>query len=183
MPDAMKAARVMGLSEIADEFRRLDGRRRKQGLSLGEAERYNTLFAQLSDHLASYERHRKVDVRQFLRVRSRMELIIRTGATEVRAVCHDFGGGGCAVSCPTLFHLDDDVWLDGAVIEGTRYPLHGRSVIAWTRLPSAGGKVHGYGLKFAIDSPKMRDEVDRLLYRVLDAFLAGDESRPHVVAL
>src|SRR4051794_33303906 len=129
MPDAMRApAPPMGLSEIAEEFKRLDVQRRGRGLSLGEAERYNALFARLSEVLASNERHRRSDVRQFLRVKFRMEMVIRTPSAELVAQCSDFGGGGCAITCPTSFHLNDDVWLDGAILEGTRHPLHGRSV-------------------------------------------------------
>jgi hypothetical protein len=180
MPDAMRVpVAPMGLSEIAEEFKRLDNRRRSQGLSMGEAERYNALFARLSDVLASNERHRRVDVRQFLRVKFRMELVVRTSGGELLATCADFGGGGCSVTCPALFHLGDDVWLDGAIIEGQRLLLHGRSVVAWARLPSAGSAQHGYGLRFAIDSPRMRDQIDRVLYRVLDLFLNDGRTGPH----
>lgn len=183
MPDgSRREPRLMGLSEVAEEFRRLDGKRRTQGLSLGQAERYHNLCAQLSDHLASNERHRKLDVRQFLRVRFRMELIVRTGSGELRAQCHDFGGGGCMVSCPSVFQLGDDVWLDGAIIEGTRMPLHGRAQVAWTRLPKLGTSAHGYGLKFVFESTEMRDQVDRVLYRVLDRFL-GAQTDDHQLAI
>ena len=58
MPDALRAPAAPGLSEIADEFKELDGRRRGQGLSLSEAERYNALFARLSEVLASNESQR-----------------------------------------------------------------------------------------------------------------------------
>ena len=102
-----------------------------------------------------------------------MELVVRTPNGELLAACNDFGGGGCAVSCAASFHLNDDLWLDGAIIEGVRHPLHGRSVVPWARLPSAGSALHGYGLRFAIDSPSMRDQIDRALYRVLDLFLNG----------
>ena len=57
---------VQGLTEIAEEFKRLDLKRRNGGLSLGEAERYNALFANLSDVLASGERHRKADGRALI---------------------------------------------------------------------------------------------------------------------
>jgi Tfp pilus assembly protein PilZ len=164
----------MGLSEIASEFKRLDEKRRQHGLSLGEAGRYNALFTQLSDALTAGERHRRVDLRQFLRVRSRMELIVRTRAGEIKAACRDFGGGGCAIESPALFELGGDVYLDGAVLEGKRFPLHGRAVVAWARLPTTVTAGHGFGLKFAIESQEMRDQIDRLLYRVLDAFLHDD---------
>jgi hypothetical protein len=99
-----------------------------------------------------------------------MALILRTSHGEVLAGCQDFGGGGCAVSTSEVFHLNDDVWLDGAVIEGVRHPLHGRGVVVWARLPTVNSP-QGYGLRFAIDSREMRDQVDRVMYRVLDAFL------------
>jgi PilZ domain len=160
-----------GLSDIAEEFRELDTLRRHQGLSMTDAERYHALFARLSDALASCERHRRVDARQFLRVQFDMALVLRTPQGEALAACHDFGGGGCAVSASEIFHLNDDVWLDGAVIEGIRHPLHGRAVVAWARLPTSLSPAQGYGLRFAIDSRDMRDQVDRVMYRVLDAFL------------
>ena len=180
MPDAVRAVGSgPGLCEIAEQFRELDLKRRHGGLSLSDAERYNALFGRLSDALASSERHRRVDVRQFLRVRFPMELVIRTGDAELRATCHNFGGGGCYVATPRLFSLGDDVWLDGAVLggggAGHRYALHGRSIVAWTRLPPAGATEHGYGLRFAIDSLQMRDQIDRVLYRVLDLFLNAAE--------
>lgn len=182
MPDAVRAVGPgPGLCEIAEQFRELDQQRRGGGLSLSDAERYNVLFGRLSDALASSERQRRVDVRQFLRVHFPMEMVIRTRDTELRAACHNFGGGGCYVSTPSRFSLGDDVWLDGAVLgsggAGQRYALHGRSVVAWTRLPVAGASEHGYGLRFAIDSTQMRDQIDRVLYRVLDLFLnaAGSE--------
>ena len=177
MPDAVRAPlHPMGLSELASEFKRLDEERRSRGLSLAEASRYNSLFSQLSDALSANERHRKVDTRQFLRVRSPMELVVRTQAGELLAPCHDFGGGGCAIQSPALFHLGDDVYLDGAVLDGVRHPLHGRATVVWARLPTTAVGGHGYGLKFAIESPKMRDDVDRLVYRVLDLFLNDGRS-------
>ncbi|HEY2743313.1 MAG TPA: PilZ domain-containing protein [Polyangia bacterium] len=173
MPSALRASLVpQGLSEIAEEFKLLDQHRRTRGLSLTEAGRYHTLFERLSDTLAHGERNRRVDTRQFLRVPFRMTLTIRRADGMRAAVCHDFGGGGCAVSCAgDRFELDDDVWLDGAEIEGERHPLHGRATIAWTRLPT-GGEPARYGLKFCIDADEERDQIDRLLYRVLDRFLA-----------
>ena len=171
MPDVSRAQAPMGLSEIAEEFRQLDGVRRVQGLSLGEAERYNSLFARLSDLLASGERHRRVDARQFLRVRFEMQLVVRTAAGERLASCCDFGGGGCAIACAERFELGDDLWLDGARLLGARHPLHGRAVVVWHQLPAGAEAESGYGLRFAIDSPQMRDQIDRLLYRVLDLFL------------
>ncbi len=170
MPDSIQA-HTAGLSEIAEEFRELDGLRRHEGLSLSDAERYHVLFSRLSDALASGERHRRVDARQFLRVRFDMVLKLRTASGELSALCHDFGGGGCAIACTHLFQLGDDVWLDGATIDGRHHALRGRAVVAWARLPSAETP-QGYGLRFAIDSRDMRDQIDRLLYRVLDRFLA-----------
>jgi hypothetical protein len=165
-----QASARLGLSDIAEEFRELDAVRRHQGLSMGEAERYHSLFARLSDALASCERHRKVDARQFLRVQFEMALVLRTPTGDVLASCQDFGGGGCAVTSSEVFHLNDDVWLDGAIIEGVRHPLHGRAIVVWARLPTVNSP-QGYGLRFAIDSREMRDQVDRVMYRVLDAFL------------
>jgi Tfp pilus assembly protein PilZ len=167
----------LGLSEVAEEFRHLDGQRKTRGLSMAEAERYHSLYERLSELLVSNERHRKVDARQFLRVKFPMAIVIRTPQGEVNALCHDFGGGGCAVNCSASFKLGDDVWLDGAIVGGQRVPLHGRSVVAWTRLPSNGSSSHGFGLRFAIDSPSMRDQIDRLLYRVLDLFLKSPEEQ------
>src|SRR5262245_9876968 len=88
-----------GLSEVADEFKRLDRRRRAQGLSLGEAERYRALFERLSDILASGERHRRSDSRQHLRIPFRLDLTLRRPHGVVLAACRDFGGGGCAIEC------------------------------------------------------------------------------------
>jgi hypothetical protein len=171
MPDAVRAPGPQGLSDIAAEFKRLDETRRQRGLSLTEAGRYNSLFSQLSDALSANERHRKVDMRQFLRVRSPMELVLRTSGGELRAVCNDFGGGGCAIESPKVFNLGDDVYLDGALLDGTLHPLHGRASVVWARLPSTSLGHHGYGLKFVIESAGIRDQIDRVVYRVLDLFL------------
>jgi len=172
MPPALRAPSVsQGLSEIAEEFKRLDHHRRTRGLSLTEAGRYQALYERLSDTLALGERNRRVDTRQFLRVPFRMTLTIRRAHGVVLATCHDFGGGGCAIASEERFELDDDVWLDGADLEGEKCALHGRATVVWTRLPAHGEKAR-YGLKFCIDAAEERDQIDRLLYRVLDRFLA-----------
>ncbi len=172
MPPALRAQSVpQGLSEIAEEFKRLDLHRRTRGLSMTEAGRYHSLFERLSDTLAHGERNRRVDTRQFLRVPFAMTLSIRRADGMRTAACHDFGGGGCAIASDERFDLDDDVWLDGAEIEGERHPLHGRATVVWTRLATGGEPAH-YGLKFCIDANEERDQIDRLLYRVLDRFLA-----------
>jgi hypothetical protein len=162
------------LSELAEEFKRLDVLRRRQGLSLSDADRYNTLFEKLSEALSACERHRKCDMRQFLRVHADMYLIIRRPEGQTRAQCLDFGGGGGALVLPSEIgtpNEGDDIWLDGAVIEGVRHELHGRAVVVWRRVRDDG--VTTAGLRFAIDSTAMRDQVDRVLYRVLDRFLAA----------
>jgi hypothetical protein len=199
-----QAAHRTGLSDIAEEFRELDGFRRHRSLSVAEAERYHALFARLSDALASGERHRRADTRQFLRVQFEMALVLRTPNGETLASCQDFGGGGCSISTPMPFHVDDDVWLDGTIIgerkrgasreallsgmpasiDGTRYALHGRGVVVWGRPPTRTTP-QAYGLRFAIDSRDMRDQVDRVMYRVLDAFLnappapIAEAAQPH----
>jgi PilZ domain len=171
MPPALRAQSVpQGLSELAEEFKQLDRHRRTRGLSMTEAGRYQALYERLSDTLAQGERSRRVDTRQFLRVPFAMTLTIRRADGTRAAVCHDFGGGGCAVTSDERFELDDDAWLDGAEIEGERYPLHGRATVVWTRLPT-GGEEARYGLRFCIDADEERDQIDRLLYRVLDRFL------------
>jgi hypothetical protein len=172
MPPALRAQSVpQGLSELAEEFKQLDRHRRTRGLSMTEAGRYQALYERLSDTLAQGERSRRVDTRQFLRVPFAMTLTIRRADGTRAAVCHDFGGGGCAVTSDERFELDDDIWLDGAEIEGERYPLHGRATVVWTRLQT-GGEPARYGLRFCIDADEERDQIDRLLYRVLDRFLA-----------
>ena len=172
MPAPLRSPSVsQGLSEIAEEFKELDRHRRMRGLSLTEAGRYHALFERLSDTLALGERSRRVDARQFLRVPFAMTLTIRRAQGLMTATCHDFGGGGCAIGSDESFDLDDDVWLDGAEIEGVAHPLHGRATVVWTRLPT-GGEPSRYGLRFCIDAPEERDQIDRLLYRVLDRFLA-----------
>lgn len=160
------------LSELAEEFKRLDVRRRRQGLSLSDADRYNTLFEQLSEALSACERKRKCDMRQFLRVQADMVLIIRRPEGQTQAKCLDFGGGGCALELPSPApDENDDVWLDGAIIDGVRFDLHGRGVVVWRRVREDGTATAG--LRFAIDSHGMRDQIDRVLYRVLDRFLAA----------
>lgn len=138
---------------------------------MSEAGRYHALFERLSDTLASGERNRRVDTRQFLRVPFAMTLTIRRAEGDREARCLDFGGGGCAIACDERFDIEDDVWLDGADIEGERHPLHGRATIAWLRLPAPGSPPQ-YGLRFCIDAVEERDQIDRLFYRVLDRFLA-----------
>jgi hypothetical protein len=171
MPPALRAPSVpLGLSEIAEEFKRLDHARRSRGLSLGEAGRYHLLVERLSDALDSGARQRRVDKRQFLRVPFRMTLTLRLPRRIEQAVCNDFGGGGCAITTAEYFHLDDDVWLDGADVDGEPHPLHGRAQVVWARLPT-GDEPATYGLKFCIDARAERDQIDRLFYRVLDRFL------------
>ncbi len=172
MPSALRAPAVpVGLSEIAEEFKRLDLHRRTRGLSLSEAGRYHTLFERLSDELAAGARNRRVDTRQFLRVPFRMTLTVRRADGSIGVACEDFGGGGCAVATSERFALDDDIWLDGADLEGVQHPLRGRATVVWTRLPT-DGELARYGLRFRMDAPDERDQVDRLFYRVLDRFLA-----------
>jgi hypothetical protein len=172
MPSAVGAPSVPpGLSEIAAEFKQLDAQRRTSGLSLGDAGRYHALFERLSEALESGERQRRVDKRQFLRVPFRMTLTLRRAHGTAFAACHDFGGGGCAMTCDERFSLDDDVWLDGADLEGERHPLHGRATVVWVRV-SAPGARPSYGLRFCIDAPEERDQIDRLFYRVLGRFLS-----------
>src|SRR5512147_1652781 len=153
MPPALRAPSVpLGLSEIAEEFKRLDAERRTRGLSLADAGKYHALFTRLSDVLASGERHRRVDTRQFLRVPFRLTLTVRRANGTLLCGCHDFGGGGCAVGSDEQLSLGDDVWLDGADLEGEQHPLHGRATVVWTRLPTADAPP-SYGLKFCLDSP------------------------------
>jgi hypothetical protein len=171
MPDGIQHHDAGGLSEIAEQFRLLDSLRRQGSLSLTDAERYHNLFARLSDALASQARHRRVNTRQFLRVKFPMQVKLRTATAEVTADCLDFGAGGCLIACGHPFRTGDEFWLDGVTIEDQLFPLRGRAQVAWTRVPD--DERPGYGLRFCIDSPEMRNQIDRLLYRVLDRFLAG----------
>src|SRR5262245_49216496 len=106
MPDLAGRVPVAGLSELCEQFRDLDAVRRRSGLSLSDAERYRVLFERLSDALAMGERQRKADARQFLRIPFPMEVIIRRPGRVVCAPCHDFGGGGCAITTDEPFALD-----------------------------------------------------------------------------
>ena len=172
MPSALRAPSApLGLSEIAAEFKELDRHRRTRGLSLGEAGRYHNLCERLSDVLDAGHRHRRVDTREFLRVPFRVTLTLRRGQGVLSADCRDFGGGGCAVTCDEKLELGDDVWLDGADLEGETHALRGRATVVWTRL-AVGGEPPAYGLRFCLDAPAERDQIDRLFYRVLDRFLA-----------
>jgi Tfp pilus assembly protein PilZ len=172
MPPLLRASSVPpGISEIAEEFKRLDHARRSRGLSLAEASRYHALVERLSDALDAGARNRRVDTRQFLRVPFRMTVTLRRPHGVALATCHDFGGGGCSITTDERFAIDDDVWLDGADVDGERHELHGRAQVVWTRLPAADTPA-GYGLKFCIDARPERDQIDRLFYRVLDRFLA-----------
>jgi hypothetical protein len=165
MTHALRAPSVpMGLSELAEEFRQLDRQRRERGLSLGDAGRYHALFERLSEVLASGERHRKLDARQFLRVPFVVELTLMRGHGPVTARCRDFGGGGCALTTDEPLAVGHDVWLDGANVAGEPQPLRGRAVVAWAEADS-------YGLRFCLDVPAERDQIDRLFYRLLDRFL------------
>jgi hypothetical protein len=165
MTHALRAPSIpMGLSELAEEFRRLDRERRQRGLSLGDAGRYHALFQRLSEVLASGERHRKLDARQFLRVPFRLELTLMRGHGRVTARCRDFGGGGCALETDEPLAVGDDIWLDGATVEGDEQPLRGRAVVAWADGAS-------FGLRFCLDVAAERDQIDRLFYRLLDRFL------------
>ena len=168
----------MKLCEIAEEFKQLDLRRRQGGLSLGEAEQYRSLFARLSEALTATERRRKADARQFLRVEVPMQVVLRTPDGTHPAALLDYGGGGCSISDPGRVHQPhSDLWIDGVVCDGVAMPLHGRAEVVWAK----DGVV---GLRFAIDCADMRDQVDRILYRVLDLFLAPPKpaAQPQVQA-
>ena len=131
MPPALRAPSVVqGLSEIAEEFKRLDRHRRTRGLSLSEA-------GPLSSAVRAIER----------RARARRAHSSRRHApVSARAVSHDVDDSSRARrrarDVPRLrrrrlrhrhderFDLDDDVWLDGADLEGEQpraaRPRHGR---------------------------------------------------------
>jgi hypothetical protein len=165
MPHTLRAPSVpMGLSELAEEFRLLDRERRTRGLSVGDAGRYHGLFARLSDALATGERLRRVDERQFLRVPFPLELTLVRGHGRVGAACRDFGGGGCSIAIAEPLAVAEDIWLDGAIVAGEHHPLRGRALVVWSRDTS-------YGLRFCLDEQQERDQVDRLFYRILDHFL------------
>jgi Tfp pilus assembly protein PilZ len=174
MPRAQSTPSVPpGLSELAEEFRRLDRERRRCGLSLGDAGRYHALFARLSDALALGERHRRVDGRRFLRIPFALELVVVRGNGRFPARCHDFGGGGCAIELAERLRPGDDVWLDGALLVDERHAVRGRATVVWVRPAAAPGGQPTYGLRFCHDVPAERDQIERLFYRVLDHFLAG----------
>ncbi len=159
------------LGELIEEFRALELQRRQGGLPLAEAERYYALFNRLDEALASGERHRKADQRQFLRVPTDLVLLLRTPSGLVEVKCTDFGGGGCFFYGSTLTRPGDTVWLDGARLEGQLYPLHGRALVAW--VDSAAGRPDGQGIRFVLECTEFRDQIDRLFYRILDAVLGG----------
>jgi hypothetical protein len=165
-----------GLSEIADEFRQLDEKRRREGLALGDAERYRSLFARLSDALAGGERRRRVDARQFLRVPFPMELKLRCPVGLVAARCTDFGGGGCAIVSPESLVLGEEVKLDGVFLDDSTLPLGCHAVPVWHQLASRGS-AQGYGLRFVMATRAHRDEIDRVLYRALGIFLGEAPAR------
>jgi hypothetical protein len=171
--NALRAPSVpLGLSEIATEFKRLEELRRSSGLSLGDAEVYRTLSARLSDALAAGQKLRRVDERQFLRVPFKMDLLIRRANDAFLVLCHNYGGGGCAIASDHELVIDQLLLLDGALLDGERFPLRLRATVAWTRRPTAEGEPTFYGLRFALDSRIERDQIDRLFYRVLDLFLS-----------
>src|SRR5258708_4713491 len=108
-------------SKLADEFRMLDMRRRRYGLSLADVGRYQALCSQLSDALATMEKNRRLDARQFLRVPFAIQIVVRRPQGQLAIECHDFGGGGCAIRTTESFKLHEDVWVDGATLGGVHY--------------------------------------------------------------
>ena len=158
MPPLLRAPSVpLGISEIAEEFKRLDHARRSRGLSLGEAGRYHALVERLSDALDAGARHRRVDTRQFLRVPFRMTLTLRRRARRHRCdvqrlrrrrLRHHHRGA----LRPRRRRLARRRRLDGV-----RHELHGRAQVVWTRLPTVEVPA-GYGLKFCIDARQERDQ-------------------------
>lgn len=157
------------LSEVAEEFRRLESARRHGGLPQPDAERYYSLFARLSELLAQGERNRKADQRQFLRVPAELQIVVRDAERQHHVACRDFGGGGCFFQGDLRFQIGDTVWLDGAILGGKHYPLHGRATVVWMQLSEAAPT--GYGARFVLECDTFRDEIDRLFYRVLDLVL------------
>ncbi len=163
----------MKLCQVAEEFKQLDLRRRQGALTLGEGERYRSLFERLSEALTASERRRKADERQFLRVKAPMQLVLRSADGVHQAELVDFGGGGCSIAdAGGRYRPRVDLWVDGVMCDGVAMPLHGRAEVVWARNGNAG-------LRFAIDCDQMRDQVDRVLYRVLGLFLAPEPAKRH----
>jgi hypothetical protein len=81
--------------------------------------------------------------------------------------CHDFGGGGCALSPDEPLADGDELHLDGAILDGETHPLGVRALVVWARLDVR----ITYGVRFVCDRPEERMQVDLFFYRVLDRFL------------
>ena len=161
---------LRGVSKLAEEFRELERRRRAGRLPAGEVHRYHAMFGRLSDALASGERRRRMDARQFLRVLADLRLVVRTAAGESLARCLDFGGGGCSVAWDGALPRGAELRVDGALLEGHRYPLAVTAEVVWLR-PAGSDGVPRYGLRFELEGSAAREQIDRVLYRVLDLFL------------
>lgn len=164
------------LGELIEEFRTLEHGRRQRGLVQEESERYYSLFARLDEALASGERKRRADQRQFLRVPTELVLVLRTPTGPVEVACADFGGGGCFFHGPLDVKSGDTLWLDGARLKGETHPLHGRALVAW--VDSGEGKQRGQGVRFVLESDAFRDQIDRLFYRILAAVLGDVTAKP-----
>ena len=168
------------LSDIAEEFRLLDIKRRKAALSDGEREQYHSLFERLSDALAGGVRYRRMNERKFLRVPFPMTVQIRRGSTTLSAPCLNFGGGGCAILAEQ-FLLEEEAFIDSIEMAGETYRIDSQSQICWSRHTESGGRE--YGLRFLLESPEVRDTVDRIFYQALGHFINGQpepvvESKP-----
>lgn len=163
------ASNPTSLSDIAEEFRLLDQKRRKATLSDREREQYHCLFERLSDALAGGVRYRRMNERKFLRVPFPMTIHIRRGNSTLPAPCLNFGGGGCAIAADS-FLLEEEAVIDSIELAGEIYPLGSRSQVCWSRHGEAGERQ--YGLRFILESVEVRDTVDKIFYQALGRYIS-----------
>jgi hypothetical protein len=156
------------LSELAEELRDIDRRRRlKGGLSLADAARYRALVARLGQIIGTKSSPK--DQREFLRVPHPATVLFHAGGELRAGLANDFGGGGMSMTSACEFRIGDRIALERAMVGDGWLRLQGGARVVW-RAPDGGP---GAGLAFEVDSPAMREQIDRVFYRVLDLYFSA----------
>jgi hypothetical protein len=158
---------------LIPEYRELDRRWRRSGLSLGEAARYRALFDQLASLLAGLGP--RDDRRQFLRVPRPVAVAFTFRGEPAVGVALDFGSGGLCLSTDAGLTVGDVVLIDRVTFARDAYEIDVSAEVAWLAAP---GRPAGVGLAFRADSQGARERVDKVFYRVLDAYLRLTDLEP-----
>jgi hypothetical protein len=160
---------VPWFAALVDEFKALDVRRRDGGLSLGDAARYHALMAQLTEVMSG--RQLAADIRHFLRVPRPVRVSFTRGSEAGIGIALDFGSGGLCLSCDLHLAIGEQLFIERAVVDGETFAIGVRSTVVW-------GGDRSVGLQFEVESRAAWGRLDRVFYRIFDAYLRDGGARP-----